>query len=176
MSKAFSNDDSSNEPVIVPDRAPLPPGVPNYVTERGRRLLEEERQELLAERARLNALEPDDGAEEQRQQLGVVNKRLRDLTERIATARTVTQPARPDQAVRFGATVTLKSVEGGAAGEPRRIKLVGADEAAESADLVAFYAPIARAILGHYPGDRVSRRTESGEEVLEIVDVRYETQ
>lgn len=176
MSKAFSNDDSSNEPVIVPDRAPLPPGVPNYVTERGRRLLEEERQELLAERARLNALESDDGAEEQRQQLGVVNKRLRDLTERIATARTVTQPARPDQAVRFGATVTLKSVEGGAAGEPRRIKLVGADEAAESADLVAFYAPIARAILGHYPGDRVSRRTETGEEVLEIVDVRYETQ
>jgi transcription elongation factor GreB len=176
MSKAFSNDDSSNEPVIVPDRAPLPPGVPNYVTERGRRLLEEERQELLAERARLNALEPDDGAEEQRQQLGVVNKRLRDLTERIATARTVAQPARPDQAVRFGATVTLKSVEGGGAGEPRRIKLVGADEAAESADLVAFYAPIARAILGHYPGDRVSRRTESGEEVLEIVDVRYETQ
>lgn len=172
MSKAFSKDGSSNEPVIVPERAPLPPGVPNYVTERGWQLLQDEKKELLAERERLNASEVDRDAGEHRKQLAIVNKRLRDLTERIATARTIQQPAGRDPTIRFGATVTLRHVQP-KTGVERRIRLVGADEAGESADLVAFYAPIARAILGHRPGDKVSRRTESGDEVLEIVDVEY---
>ena len=33
--KAFTKDDASDGPLIVPPRAPLPPGVPNYVTARG---------------------------------------------------------------------------------------------------------------------------------------------
>jgi transcription elongation factor GreB len=177
MNKAFTKDDDSYEPVIVPERAPLPPGVPNYVTERGMRLLEEERKQLIAERTRLHTAnsDADDDAEEIKKQLGIVNKRLRDLAERIATARTVPPPARPDRTVRFGATVTLKALQGDAAGEARRIKLVGVDEAGESASLVAFYAPIARAILGHQSGDKVTRPTEGGEEVLEIIDVEYDT-
>ncbi len=176
MNKAFTKDDSSNDLVVVPERAPLPPGVPNYVTERGMRLLEEEREQLLAERSRLNAIEADEGtdSEEHRKQLGVVNKRLRDLTERIATARTVTPPESHEQVVRFGATITYRSVVEGVVGEERRIKLVGVDEAGESASLVAFCAPIAKALLGQRPGDKVRRPTQSGEEVLEILDVGYE--
>lgn len=176
MSKAFTKDDSSNDLVIVPERAPLPPGVPNYVTERGMRLLEEERRQLLAERARLTAMEEDADTEsdERRKQLGIVNRRLRELTERISTARTVTPPEDAEGIVRFGATVTVRTVEGESSGESRRIKLVGVDEAQESASLVAFCAPIAKAVLGHKPGERVTRPTGTGEEVLEIVDVEYE--
>jgi transcription elongation factor GreB len=173
MSKAFTKDEPSDEPVIVPERPPLPPGVPNYVTERGLKLLEDERAQLLAERAALSRADEDDAATEAKKQLRVVNQRLRDLTERIATARRVTPPARPDATVRFGATVTLKTVGGDERGM-RRIKLVGVDEAGESASLVSFTAPIARAILGHQPGDRVTRPAAGGEEVLEIVDVEYE--
>ena len=176
MSKAFTKDDSSNDLVVVPERAPLPPGVPNYVTERGMRLLEQERQQLLAERARLTELEqdPDADSDEQRRQLGIVNRRLRDLTERISTARTVTPPGDPQDTVRFGATVTVRTVEGRSPGESRRITLVGVDEAQENASLVAFCAPIAKAVLGHKPGERVTRPTGAGDEVLEIVDVEYE--
>lgn len=179
MNKAFTKEDSSNDLVVVPERAPLPPGVPNYVTERGMRLLEEEREQLLAERSRLNAIEADEGTdtdtEEHRKLLGAVNKRLRDLTERIATARTVTPPEGHEQVVRFGATITYRSVIVGAVGEERRIKLVGVDEAGESASLVAFCAPIAKVLLGQRPGDKVRRPTQSGEEILEILDVGYET-
>lgn len=174
MSKAFTKDEPSDEPVIVPERPPLPPGVPNYVTERGLKLLEDERAKLLEERATLSRADEDDAATEAKKQLRVVNQRLRDLTGRIATARRVTPPARPDTTVRFGATVTLKTVAGDDEGEMRRIKLVGVDEAGESASLVSFTAPIARAILGHRPGDRVTRPASGGEEVLEIVDVEYE--
>jgi transcription elongation factor GreB len=173
MSKAFTKDEPSDEPVIVPERPPLPPGVPNYVTERGLKLLEDERAQLLEERAALSRADEDDAAEVKKQ-LRVVNQRLRDLTGRIATARRVTPPVRPDTTVRFGATVTLKTVAGDDEGGMRRIKLVGVDEAGESASLVSFTAPIARAILGHQPGDRVTRQTSGGEEVLEIVDVEYE--
>jgi transcription elongation factor GreB len=174
MSKAFTKDEPSDEPVIVPERPPLPPGVPNYVTDRGLKLLEEERRQLLDQRAALARPEEDDDATEGKKQLRVVNQRLRDLTERIATARRVAPPARPDTTVRFGATVTLKTVADDDGGDLRRIKLVGVDEAAESASLVSFTAPIARAILGHQPGDKVTRRAGSGEEVLEIIDVQYE--
>lgn len=174
MSKAFTKDDSSSEMVIVPERAPLPPGVPNYVTGRGLRLLEEERRQLLEQRKRLNAADDDDDGDELKNTIAVVSKRLRDLTERIATARLVTPSADPENTVRFGATVTVKTVAGEAPGASRRIKLVGVDEAGESASLVAFCAPIAKAVLGHKAGERVMRPTQSGDEVLEIVEVSYE--
>ncbi len=35
MSKAFTKDDASSDPVALPSRRPLPPGTPNYVTARG---------------------------------------------------------------------------------------------------------------------------------------------
>jgi transcription elongation factor GreB len=174
MSKAFTKDQPSDEPVIVPARAPLPAGVPNYVTDRGLELLEDERRQLLDERARRAAADEGDDSAETGKQLRILNQRLRDLTERIATARRVALPPQPDNTVRFGATVTLKTVRGELKGDLRRIKLVGVDEAGESASLVSFTAPVARAILGHQPGDRVTRPAESGEEVLEIVDVSYE--
>jgi transcription elongation factor GreB len=174
MSKAFTKDEPSDEPVIVPERAPLPPGVPNYVTDRGLQLLEDERRQLLDERAALTRAEEVDDAAEAKKQLRVVNQRLRELNQRIATARRVAPPAPPDRTVRFGATVTLKTVAGADDGDLRRIKLVGVDEAGESASLVSFTAPIARAILGHQPGDKVTRRGGGGEEVLEIIDVEYE--
>ena len=56
MSKAFTKDDEE-APVIVPARAPLPPGAPNYVTVSGLRALRREHAALvgreLDERARL---------------------------------------------------------------------------------------------------------------------------
>jgi transcription elongation factor GreB len=176
LSKAFTREEPGDDPVIVPERPPLPPGVPNYVTERGKALLEEEHRRLCEERARLKEQVADeDGEEERQKQLAVVNRRLAELSERIATARVVHPPEDPDKAVRFGATVTLRTREGPNAGETRRITLVGVDEAGERPDLVSFSAPIARALLGHGPGETVTHRARGGEEVLEIVDVTYES-
>jgi transcription elongation factor GreB len=171
MSKAFTTENSGDEPVIVPPRAPLPPGVPNYVTARGMELLKREREGLVAERTLLNAMPAD--SEERRRRHALVNGRLRDLTNRIATARIVAPRLGTDKTVRFGARVTLRTINGDAPGTERRIQLVGVDEAGESASLVAFCAPVAAAILGHRAGEQVASPAGRGDEVLEIVDVEY---
>ena len=59
VSKAFTKDEAWEEP-IIPSRAPVPAGVPNYVTPRGLRLLRAELAELEAERHRLEADRSDE--------------------------------------------------------------------------------------------------------------------
>lgn len=157
--------------MIVPPRPPLPPGVPNYVTARGMELLEHERNELVAERTRVNSMPAD--SEERRRELAVINGRLRDLAERMSTARIVAPRSDPDKTIRFGASVTLRTIEGESPGTVRRVRLVGVDEAGGSRSLVAFCAPVATAILGHRAGEQVMSHTGRGAEVLEIVEVEY---
>ena len=52
MSKAFTDEETAGPEPVVPPRAPLPPGVPNYVTARGLALLRAELASLQAERAK----------------------------------------------------------------------------------------------------------------------------
>ena len=83
MSKAFTKDEAWEEP-IIPPRAPVPAGVPKYVTLRGLELLRGELAALEADRRRLEA-ERSDG-DEYRRQLTIVTARMGDLTARIASA------------------------------------------------------------------------------------------
>ncbi|MBE3596433.1 MAG: hypothetical protein IMW86_05245 [Hydrogenibacillus sp.] len=70
MSKAFLKDELPNDPFIVPPLADLPPGVPNRVTPRGLKLLEEKRAALEAEieRRRAAQAERDAAVPDQRNQ------------------------------------------------------------------------------------------------------------
>ncbi|HYE96393.1 MAG TPA: GreA/GreB family elongation factor [Rubricoccaceae bacterium] len=167
MSRAFVKDDAQQDPVVVPPRAPLPPGVPNYVTGRGLKRLRAEQAGLEAERSRLLAA-PMDEAERQRQ-LTALAGRLDALTERIASAKVLDLRMQPQDEVRFGATVTLRS----AAGEERRFQIVGVDEADAAEGRVAFIAPLARAVIGRHVGETVTLRTPRGEERLEVVAIAY---
>ena len=167
MSRAFTKEEASSGPVLIPPRAPLPAGATNYVTPRGLRLLHAERDELEAERAALDADEGDEA--ERKRALAVIAGRLEDLNARIASARVVTHDGAPDE-VRFGAAVTLMTETG----EERRFTIVGVDEATTAPDRVAFLAPIARAVTGHRVGDTIPLQTPRGDETLTVTAVRYE--
>lgn len=167
MSRAFVNEDDVVGTPVVPPRASLPPGVPNYVTARGLELLHAERTELEAERARIDADRSD--AVERARGLNYIAIRLSDLSARIAGARLVEPENQPQDEVRFGATVTLRT----RTGEERRFTIVGVDEASTSEGRIAFTAPLARAILGKRVGEEATLRTPRGEEVLEVVDITY---
>jgi transcription elongation factor GreB len=144
VSKAFTKEESA-EPVVVRHRAPLPDGAPNYVTPRGLDIL---RAELAA---------ADSGA-----------RRL-ELEQRLHSAVVVHPPVDRDE-VRFGARVTLRDQDG----VVRQVQIVGVDEADPSAGLVAFVAPLARALLGRRVGEAVTVRAPKGDGELAIVSIDYD--
>lgn len=169
MSRAFAKDDGPDEPPVIAPRAPLPAGVANYVTPRGLALLRAERDALQAERAAADADHSDEL--ERSRRLSVLSARLGMLAERTASARLV-EP-NPSETVRFGATVTFRSSADPEA--ERRVTIVGVDEADAGSGLVAFTAPVARALTGKKAGDTADLRTASGVERLTIATVTYET-
>jgi transcription elongation factor GreB len=170
VSKAFTKDDTWEEP-IIPPRAPIPAGVQNYVTPRGLGLL---RAELAALETARHGLETERGDEaEYRRRLAILAGRTRDLSARLASAELVEPRQQPHDEVRFGARVTLRTVGGERAGEERRLEIVGIDEADAARGRMAFTAPIARAILGRGVGDRVALATPRGQDLLEVIAIDY---
>jgi len=145
VSKAFTKDDRPDEPVVVRHRAPLPDGVPNYVTPRG----------LQALRAELAAAEPGARRSEQER--------------RIAAAVPAPPPVDRDE-IRFGARVTMRDRNG----DIRQVQIVGVDEASPAAGLIAFVAPLARALLGRRVGDPVTVRAPGGSDELEVLTIDYD--
>jgi transcription elongation factor GreB len=156
MSKAFTDEEAAEPARIVPPRAPLPAGVPNYVTARGLGLLHAELEALRAERA------------EEAAERAVLAQRRAELEQRIASAELVPAPSEERDTVRFGASVT---VEGGAG--VRRYRIVGVDEADAARGDIAFVSPLARALLGRTAGDAIRLRAPRGEEELDILAVDY---
>lgn len=144
MSKAFTRDDRPDEPLVVRHRPSLPDGVPNYVTPRWMRLL---REQLAAATGAQRA----------------------ELERRIAGAVLAPPPADPDE-IRFGAHVTLLTEDG----QTRRIQIVGVDESDPAGGLVAFVAPLARALLGRRAGDAVTVRSPGGSDEVTIEAVQYD--
>jgi len=136
MSVAFrrEGDDEHLEPKF---ELPIPPG-PNRVTPRGLALIA---QRLTAIEALIPTL-TDEAA------LKAARRDHRYWSTRQATAELMPRP--DGQAVAFGCTVTVRI--GGAL---RTITLVGDDEADPPAGLVAFTAPLSRAIIGAEAGERV---------------------
>ena len=160
MNKAFTKDEGASvDTVVIPPRAPLPDGMPNYVTATGLALLRHELEEVQQHRHAVT-----DPAERQ-----VLDGRLSDLEDRIASAQPVDASQQPRDQVRFGATVTVEG-DGGL----RRYRIVGVDEADASRGRIAFIAPLARALLGKRVGDVAEVRTPAGEEELDVLEIDYD--
>jgi transcription elongation factor GreB len=161
MSKAFTSEEATLE-LVVPPRAPLPAGVPNYVTPRGLALLRSERRALEAERAEIER-----GPEEGRgPALAAWSVRLAELDRRLASAQRV-EPTPAAGVVRFGSRVTVVDE----AGAQQTLEIVGVDEADPEHGKIAFLAPLAKGLLGREPGDAVSVATPGKQRTLEIVAI-----
>ena len=148
----------------------MPAGAPNYVTPRGLDLLRAEMKELDVEREQAIA-ETDDA--ERKRKLRLIQGRVNDLADRIASARLVEREDPPPDRVRFGVTVTVLGISGVNEGRHRVFEIVGVDEANPGQGRIAFAAPIAKALLGLRVGDVATLRTGRGEEELEVVSIGY---
>lgn len=172
MSRGFVKEDDVQTPPLIPPRASLPPGTPNYVTPAGLEQLRQELTALEAERAQAEANRDNDTDRTHR--LSLLNGRLALLTERLGNARVVDPATQPPKEVRFGATVTLHTVSGGKVGAERKLTIVGVDEADISRGKVGFVAPIARALIGAKLGKTVTLRLGPKEEVVTVTSIGYE--
>ena len=135
MSVAFrrESDEEHKEPRF---ELPIPPG-PNLVTPRGRALIDERSAALEAEQK-----DADETRGEE------IARALRYWNTRRVTA--VTAPPPPADEAAFGSRVRFRLD-----GEEREIAIVGDDEADPAAGLLAFSAPLARALIGTGEGDIV---------------------
>ena len=138
MSVAFrrEGDDEHLEPKF---ELPIPPG-PNLVTARGLALIGERVAALEARLAEQVAKGADAAM------VKAVKRDLRYWQTRQITAELVPEPT--GDAVEFGTTVTFRL-----RGKQRVLGIVGADEADPGAGLIAFSAPLARALMGAEVGD-----------------------
>ena len=171
MSSAFLKNETADAPVVIPARAPLPPGTPNYVTPQGLDLLRTELTNLEKERAHLQAAQVDDENERSRR-LALLNGTIANLNQRISSAKVV--DTHEQGRVRFGATVGLKIQQGKLAGTERNFTIVGVDQANATQGLIAFTAPLARALQGKRIGETVVWATPGGQQIMEVIRIQYD--
>ncbi|MPR32508.1 GreA/GreB family elongation factor [Salmonirosea aquatica] len=164
MSRAFVKEGDQEEVPIIPPRAFLPPGVTNYVTPAGYEQLLKEQAALQTEKDTLSL----ENETEQRIAAAVLNGKLQLLQERINSAVLLTPDDTQRNAVRFGATVTLK-----VAGKIQQFQIVGVDEADIQKQKIAFVAPIAVAVTGKKVGEVAELRLGREVRKLEIQKITW---
>ncbi len=184
MSKAFTREDvasNDEDDEGLAEALPIPVGAKNYMTPQGHARLRDELMQLLdVERPKVVevvhwAASNGDRSENGdylygKKRLREIDRRIRFLTKRLSVAEVVDPSLHQgsDQ-VFFGATVTYVTSDG----DERTITIKGVDESDALAGEVSWVAPVARALLRARVGDEVPLRTPGGDEVLEVVAVRY---
>ena len=137
MSRGFIKEGDQEEIPMVPPRAYLPPGVPNYVTKEGLEALKEELKNLEAERVK---------AGDNYIIRNFIDASIKLLVERINSAVEVDLSKVSKDTVGFGAWVRYNG---------RVVRIVGVDEADVNKGLVSFVSPIAKSLMGKKVGDGV---------------------
>jgi transcription elongation factor GreB len=170
MSKAFTReDDNAPElPAFPLPASTLAPGAKNYITPDGAQKLRDELQRLI-ENTRPALVEAQDDPDTKRQ-LARLDQRVMQLEESLQSAEIVPSPSGPADVVRFGSTVTVRESDE----TETSYRIVGVDETDIDRNWVSWMSPIAKALLNGKRGQRIRFKFPSGEETLEIVEIRYE--
>ena len=167
MSRGFVKEDDQEEVPIVPQRAYLPEGVTNFVTLAGMDQLLAEKQMLINEKDNLGSTNEN----EKRIALNYINAKLQLLNNRIAEARVVDLKEQPQNEIRFGAIVTLKTE---ASGNIQIFQIVGVDEANIAKGKISFISPLAKALINKKAGDKITLKRDREDIVFEIMDIAYD--
>lgn len=152
MSRGFIKEGDQEEIPMVPPRAYLPEGVPNYVTKEGLDALKEELKSLEVERVK---------AGDNYIMVNFLDATIKLLIGRINSAVEVDLSKVSKDTVSFGAWVRYNG---------RVVRIVGVDEADVNKGLVSFVSPIAKALIGKKAGDII----ELGKERIVVEEVSFE--
>jgi transcription elongation factor GreB len=166
MSRGFVKEDDQEEIPLVPQRAYLPDGVTNFVTQTGLDQLQAERHQLINERDNLGATNEND----KRISLNYINAKLLLLDNRIASARVVNLKDQPSDEIRFGALVTLRAETND---KIQKFQIVGVDEANISKGKISFISPVANSLINKKTGDKVILKQAGKDVSFKIMEISY---
>ncbi|MDP9004029.1 MAG: GreA/GreB family elongation factor [Verrucomicrobiota bacterium] len=170
MSKAFTREE--NDGPDIPDLPPLSSslgsGARNYITATGAQKLRDQLQQAVEITRPALASSSDDP--DAKRQLARLDQRIMQLEESLHAAEIVAPPEGASDVVRFGATVTVRESDG----TKTSYRIVGVDEMDLDRNWVSWMSPIAKALLNARQGQSVPFKFPSGQETLEIIDIRYE--
>ena len=138
---------------MVPPRAYLPDGVPNYVTKEGLDALKEELKNLEVERVK---------AGDNYIMVNFLDATIKQLVGRINSAVEVDLSKVSKDTVSFGAWVRYNG---------HVVRIVGVDEADVNKGLVSFVSPIAKMLIGKKAGDVIELK---GKERIVVEEVSFE--
>ena len=158
MSRGFIKEGDQEEIPMVPPRAHLPKGMPNYVTHEGLEALKKECEDLENERVASSG---------NYIMSNFIDAKMKLLMNRINTAVEVDLTKANKETVSFGAYVKYNG---------RTVRIVGVDEANLSKGLLSFVSPVAKALVGKKVGDKFEVKIPKGTETIEIQGVWYEKQ
>jgi transcription elongation factor GreB len=159
-----------------------PTRAPRYITPEGFRRIAEEheriwtvsRPRVLAEVAAAAAHgDRSDNAEYLygKKKLREMDRRLRELSERMDSLTVIAPSPHPSRRAYFGAWVTVEHDDG----EERRYRLVGPDEFDAEAGLISVNGPLGLALLGKRVGDVVVVQRPVGRTEVTVVAIGWES-
>ena len=150
MSRGFIKEGDQEEIPMVPPRAYLPEGVPNYVTKEGLDALKEELKSLETERVK---------AGDNYILVNFLDATIKQLVVRINSAVEVDLSKVAKDTVSFGAWVRYNG---------RVVRIVGVDEADVNKGLISFISPIAKSLIGKKAGDVIELKGSAKMVVEEV--------
>jgi transcription elongation factor GreA len=102
------------------------------------------------------------------EQQAFLEKKIRELENRIANSNVVDPSNMETDKVVFGLQVTVQDLE---SGKEVSYQIVGADEADVAAQRISVTSPVARALIGKRVGDVVQVQVPKGLLELEVMDI-----
>lgn len=152
-------------------RHPITPDGLKKLQEELKRLRSSERPkviEAIAEARGHGDISENAEYEAAKEQQAFLEKKIRDLENRIANSNVVDPSIVGTDKVVFGVQVTVQDLE---SGEESSYQIVGADEADVSAQRISVTSPVARALIGKKIGDVVQVQVPKGLLELEVMDI-----
>lgn len=164
MSRGFVKEGDQEEVPLVTPRAFLPAGVENFVTSAGLAALNEEREAILTERKPYEGVDNNDA----RVNNNFLTAKLKQVEERIRSARVLDYDSTRQNDIAFGATVEYKELRS------QRIfkyQIVGVDEANIMKGKISFLSPLSKTLMNKKVGDIVYFDTPRGALEIKILSI-----
>ena len=157
--------------------------MPDYITPKGHaelvqeydHLFRTERPEVTRQVSRAAAMgDRSENAEYiyGKKRLREIDRRLRYLQKRLGGVEVVDPSQFQGPVIRFGAIVLIEDHEG----VEQTYRIVGKDEIDAKTGQISYSSPIGRALIGKQEGDEIRIKTPSGEKVIEVLEVHYNSE